>query len=77
MTDEELYAHPGWQSCTSEGAELQTLLIGLQTSFYEKLQWLDEMEEMFLFIQQKNKRTAKEKNESIGSSELMNNEQSD
>ena len=30
MTKEELYAHPGWQWCTSEGAELHTLLMGLR-----------------------------------------------
>jgi hypothetical protein len=31
MTEEEkqnLYAHPGWQWCTFEGAELATLLAG-------------------------------------------------
>ena len=44
MTKEELYAHPGWQWCTFEGAELQTLLLGLQTTFREKLEWLEEAE---------------------------------
>ncbi len=44
MTKEELYAHPGWQWCTFEGAELQTLLLGLQTTFREKLDWLEEAE---------------------------------
>jgi len=48
MTKEELYAHPGWQWCTSEGAELHTLLIGLQTSFLEKLEWLEEAETLTL-----------------------------
>jgi len=48
MTKEELYAHPGWQWCTSEGAELHTLLIGLQTSFREKLEWLEEAETLSL-----------------------------
>lgn len=48
MTKEELYNHPGWQWCTAEGAELQTLLIGLQTSFREKLEWLEEAEELTL-----------------------------
>ena len=48
MTKEELYAHPGWQWCTSEGAELHTLLIGLQTTFREKLQWLEEAETLTL-----------------------------
>ena len=42
MTKEELYSHPGWQWCTADGAELQTLLIGLKTTFREKLEWLDE-----------------------------------
>ena len=48
MTKEELYKHPGWQWCTAEGAELQTLLIGLKTTFREKLEWLDESEELTL-----------------------------
>jgi hypothetical protein len=48
MTKEEFYNHPGWQWCTAEGAELQTLLIGLQTSFREKLEWLEEAEELTL-----------------------------
>lgn len=44
MTKKELYAHPGWESCTFEGAELSTLLIGLTTTFREKLEWLEEAE---------------------------------
>jgi hypothetical protein len=48
VTKEELYAHPGWQSCTFEGAELQTLLLGLQTTFREKLEWLEEAETLTL-----------------------------
>lgn len=48
MTEEELYAHPGWQWCTFDGAELQALLIGLQTSFREKLEWLEEAERLTL-----------------------------
>ena len=48
MTKEELYAHPGWQWCTSEGAELHTLLIGLETTFREKLEWLEEAETLTL-----------------------------
>ena len=59
MTKEELYAHPGWQWCTSEGAQLHTLLIGLQTSFREKLQWLEEAETLSLhFRAQREKRRA-------------------
>jgi len=48
MTKEELYAHPGWQWCTPEGAELHTLLLGLQTTFREKLEWLEEAETLTL-----------------------------
>jgi len=48
MTKAELYAHPGWQWCTSEGAELHTLLLGLQTTFREKLEWLEEAESLSL-----------------------------
>ncbi|MDD5262145.1 MAG: hypothetical protein PHD76_09900 [Methylacidiphilales bacterium] len=48
MTKEELYADPGWQWCTSEGAELATLLIGLKTTFREKLEWLEEAETLTL-----------------------------
>ncbi len=48
MTKEELYAHPGWQWCTAEGAELHTLLLGLQTTFREKVEWLEAAEEVSL-----------------------------
>jgi hypothetical protein len=48
MTKEELYAHPGWQWCTFEGAELHTLLMGLQSTFREKLEWLEEAEALSL-----------------------------
>ena len=48
MTQEELYAHPGWQWCTPEGAELHTLLLGLKSTFREKLEWLEEAEELTL-----------------------------
>ena len=56
MTKEELYAHPGWQWCTFEGAELHTLLLGLQTTFREKLEWLEEAESLTLQL-----RAAREK----------------
>lgn len=48
MTKEEPYAHPGWQWCTSEGAELHTLLLGLLTTFREKVEWLEAAEEVSL-----------------------------
>lgn len=48
MTKKELYAHPGWESCTFEGARNQVLLMGLQTTFREKLEWLEEAETLTL-----------------------------
>ena len=48
MTKKELYAHPGWESCTFEGAEMSTLLLGLQSTFREKLEWLEEAETLAL-----------------------------
>jgi hypothetical protein len=48
VTKKELYAHPGWKDCTFEGAELSTLRLGLQTTFREKLEWLEEMETLSL-----------------------------
>jgi hypothetical protein len=48
MSDEELYAHPGWDWCTFEGARRQVLLEGLKTSFREKLQWLEDAEALAL-----------------------------
>lgn len=48
MTKEELYAHPGWEWCTFEGARRQVLLLGLTTTFREKLEWLEEAENLTL-----------------------------
>jgi hypothetical protein len=48
VTKKQLYAHPGWPSCTFEGAELSTLLLGLQSTFREKLEWLEEAETLTL-----------------------------
>jgi hypothetical protein len=48
VTRKQLYAHPGWKSCTFEGAEMSTLLLGLQTTFREKLEWLEEAETLTL-----------------------------
>jgi hypothetical protein len=48
MTKAELYQHPGWASCTFEGAEMSTLLLGLKTTFREKLEWLEEAETLTL-----------------------------
>lgn len=56
MKHESLQDHPGWQWCTAEGAELHTLLMGLKTTFREKLQWLEEAQKLTLAM-----RAAREK----------------
>lgn len=56
MTKAELYAHPGWETCTFEGAEMSTLRLGLQSTFREKLEWLEEAETLTLRL-----RAAREK----------------
>jgi hypothetical protein len=48
MTQEDFDRHPGWQWCTAEGAELHTLLIGLSTTFREKIEWLEQAETLTL-----------------------------
>jgi hypothetical protein len=47
MTKKELHkllTTPDWRWGTFEGAELHTLLLGLTTTFREKLEWLEEAE---------------------------------
>ena len=51
MTKKQLYAHPGWKSCTFEGAEMSTLLLGQKTTFREKIQWLEDAETLTLRLQ--------------------------
>jgi len=46
MTPDEFENHPGWRWCTAQGARDQVLLQGLQTTFREKLEWLEEMQEL-------------------------------
>ena len=57
MTKKELYAHPGWESCTFEGAEMSTLLLGLTTTFREKLEWLEEAETLAMQFRANRKRS--------------------
>lgn len=47
-----------WQCGGWEEAALNTLRAGAALSLYEKLLWLDEMEEMFLFIQERRSKGA-------------------
>jgi len=48
VTKKEFYNHPGWRWCTPQGARDQVLLLGLQTTFREKLEWLEEAETLAL-----------------------------
>jgi hypothetical protein len=48
VTPEEYQNHPGWRWCTAQGARDQVLLIGLETTFREKLEWLEEAETLSL-----------------------------
>ena len=67
MTKDELYAHPGWQWCTFEGAELHTLLIGLRTTFREKLEWLEEAETLTLQLRASRERAQETRGSQAGS----------
>ena len=60
MNRKQLYSHPGWESCTFEGAEMSTLRLGLTTTFREKLEWLEEAETLTLRLRaSREKRKAK------------------
>jgi hypothetical protein len=51
MTREEILKlcnTPDWKWGTFEGAALHTLLLGLVTTFQEKVEWLEEAEELVL-----------------------------
>lgn len=54
MNSPNLYEHPGWKWCTSEGAEMDSLLVGLKMTLPEKLKWLEEMETLTLISKTKN-----------------------
>jgi hypothetical protein len=58
MTKDELYAAPGWEWCTAEGARKQVLLLGLDSTFREKLEWLEEAETMTLELRASQERAA-------------------
>lgn len=46
----ELDAHPGWQWCTAEGAALHSLLMGLESTLTEKLEWLESAEDLTIAL---------------------------
>ena len=54
----ELIRTPNWRWGTFEGAELHTLLIGLTTTFREKLEWLEEAETLILEMRAAREKTA-------------------
>ena len=60
VTKDELYAHPGWEWCTAEGARKQVLLMGLKTTFREKLESLEEAENVALLFRGNRERRAAE-----------------
>jgi hypothetical protein len=57
----ELCKTPDWKWGTFEGAELHTLLLGLTTTFREKLEWLEEAETMILEMRAKQEMLKQEK----------------
>lgn len=64
MSREEIYrlcATPDWRWGTFEGAELHTLLLGLTTTFPEKLEWLEEAETLTLRLRASREQVRKEK----------------
>jgi hypothetical protein len=40
--------HPGWRWCTAQAARDHVLLLDLETTFREKLHWLEEAETLSL-----------------------------
>ncbi len=61
MAEDELYAHPGWRSCTFEGAREELLVLGLRTTFREKLEWLEEAETLSLRLRANRETHSKDK----------------
>ena len=53
MAKNEFHDHPGWRWCTAQGARDHVLLLGLQSTFREKLEWLEEAETLALRLQGK------------------------
>jgi hypothetical protein len=57
-TKAELYAHPGWEWCTAEGARRHVLMEGLRSTFREKLEWLEEAETLTLQLRASREKSA-------------------
>ena len=56
---QKLLTTPDWRWGTFEGAELHTLLLGLTTTFREKLEWLEEAETLVLQMRAGRKKAKK------------------
>jgi hypothetical protein len=57
----KLLSTPDWRWGTFEGAELHTLLLGLTTTFREKLQWLEGAETLTLQLRANRKKARKKR----------------
>ena len=55
----KLLMTPDWRWGTFEGAELHTLLLGLTTTFREKLEWLEEAETLSLRLRASRERASR------------------
>jgi hypothetical protein len=62
MTKAELYAHPGWEWCTAEGARRHLLVQGLRSTFREKLEWLEEAETLTLQLRKSREQAGRNAN---------------
>ena len=50
MNLREKLHEPDWLWGTSEGAELHTLLMGLESTFREKIEWLEQAEKVSIMF---------------------------
>ena len=64
MAKNEFRDHPGWRWCTAQGARDHVLLLGLQSTFREKLVWLEEAETLALSLR-KNRKPLKKRAASL------------
>lgn len=51
MNLKELFVRDPWRWCTAQGSRDHLLLMGLESTFREKLEWLEEAETLSLRFQ--------------------------
>ena len=56
MTANELLRQDPWRFSTAQGARDHVLLMGLETTFLEKLEWLEEAETLSLRFREQRER---------------------